>query len=344
MKKFIIIGSGLLVALLVILWLIPTGSTKKGTMEKDSAGNNSVSGSDGKLFDEAKGGKELFYEEQASEIYKDDKFLTYEEVIEKASSGRLNLVWELWTLRKKCPADYTPAQCNSLVLALIEKNFPPPGGTHLVGIFKNYIEYENEARKIEMGSKEKALSFEERYELLRKKRRDIFKEEDVKLVFGYEEAKVNFIEASQKLLEKLKNKSGDEKVREYEKTKKQVYGGYYDAVKEKEEKFDDYQTELFLRDADLKKLNPQEREAKTKEIEVKIFGKETAERMAKGREEFAREEELIQSYKQKETEFLANNSSLPQKEKEERLKKIRVGSARRTGTAEFYDSRSIQSY
>ncbi len=276
------------------------------------------------LFDEKIHGRS-FYEDQAGEIYKDEQFLSYEEIMRRVETGRMNLVWELWSLRRQCPTDYSPSQCNMLILAMIEKNFPPPGGPKLMSLFKNYAEYEKEAREIQLSQKDSVTPFDERYEMIKKKRREIFKDErDIELVFGLEESKVNFIQKSQKFIEDTKNKSGDERVKGYYKLREETYGKFHEGVKEREDKFDVYQTEVFLRNNDLAKLSESEKNGKLKEMEIRIFGKEAAAKIAKGREEIAAENQKVANYESKEKEFLSMNAGISEKEKQEKLKKLRV--------------------
>ncbi|MCB1177511.1 MAG: hypothetical protein KDK36_08035 [Leptospiraceae bacterium] len=338
--KNIIIGSVVVLAILLgILFFLPSKKEKNKEADLNNLEKQMTPQyPEGILFDETIAGKS-FYDDKSSQLYKDDTFMSYEDVIENAERGKINLVWELWKLRGKCPSDYMPSQCNMLILSLIEKNYPPPGGDKLAAIFKGYVEYEKGMQELDLGSKDKTLTFEEKYELVKKKRREIFKDEkDVELVFGLEEAKVNFIQSSNNFLEDNKGKTGDEKVKLYEKLKKETYGRYYDAVKEREDDYQSYQTELFLREEDLNKLSASEKETKIKSLEIKIFGKETAAKIAKGREELAKENEKINQYEAKEKEFLSMNSGISDKEKMEKLKKMRVELLGEEG-AELYETR-----
>ncbi|MCC7004299.1 hypothetical protein IT397_00015, partial [Candidatus Nomurabacteria bacterium] len=225
MKKILLITIPIL--MIGILYFMLNSTKKKA--DSDLGGLDKQMNPDYKnepLFDEKIYGKS-FYEEKAGEIYKDDGFLSYEEIVKRVESGRMNLVWELWSLRRQCPPDYSPSQCNMLILAMIEKNFSPPGGTKLANLFKGYVEYEKEARELQLSQKDSVTPFAERYEMIKKKRREVFKDErDIEFVFGLEESKVDFIQKSQKFLEETKNKSGEERVKGYNKLKEETYGQY----------------------------------------------------------------------------------------------------------------------
>ena len=62
----------------------------------------------------------------------------------------------------------------------------------------------------------------------------------------------------------------------------------------------------------------------TRAIQEKYFGKDGADRIQKSIEEASKEEKKIQDYEKKEAEFLSQNSGINLKEKEEKLREIRI--------------------
>jgi len=107
--------------------------------------------------------------------------MNYNEFTDKLKTGELNFVWEVWNLRRLCPEDYKPDQCNEVILKHIDKSYSPPDNEQLKSLFKDYFRYESSLREFELSPN---LKFEERYDLIKKKRIEILKEENSKLVFG----------------------------------------------------------------------------------------------------------------------------------------------------------------
>lgn len=267
------------------------------------------------------------HKEYDSVIDNFDMNLDYNEFMDDIKSGKRNFVWEIWALRKKCPKNYTFDQCNNHILSVIEKKFSSPEKEELKRIFSSYFKYEMEMREI--GLEKPQGTFSERYAETKRKRREIFGEEDAKLVFGMEEAKIDFSEAASNFLkEGSKKLTGKEKVEKYNALKREIYGDYYDAMVSREDKFQNYQTEMNFMEEDFKNLSEEERTNRMRAIQIKHFGKEEVERMlaeAKKEEDLRLEREnKIKSYETKEQEFLSQNKDLSSEEIEEKLKEIRV--------------------
>lgn len=74
-------------------------------------------------------------------------------------------------------------------------------------------------------------------------------------------------------------------------------------------------------------------------MEENIFGKEAADRIAKGREEYAEELKKIETYQIKEKEFLTANPGLSSKDREEKLMKLRIEYLGGKEEAELYSKR-----
>jgi len=247
--------------------------------------------------------------------------MNYNEFTDKLKTGELNFVWEVWNLRRLCPEDYKPDQCNEVILKHIDKSYSPPDNEQLKSLFKDYFRYESSLREFELSPN---LKFEERYDLIKKKRIEILKEENSKLVFGIEEVRVDLLKAEKEFLEASKKLNGDEKVKAYNELKKKTLGQYYDNIQKREDPFQNYTIELGLREEDLNKMSPEAKQSYLKDIQIRYFGKEGAERIQKAQDEIAKNDALIQEYEKKSKEFISQNSSLSPKERDEKLKELRI--------------------
>ncbi len=257
---------------------------------------------------------------EESSVLDSEVLLNYSEFSDKLKTGEINFIWEVWKLRRLCPEDYKPDQCNDIILSHIDKSYAPPDNELLKILFKDYFRYEAALRELDIPD---TLTFEERYSNLMKKRREIFREENSQLVFGLEESTVEFLKAQKEFIGSSQKSMGDERVKSYDAMKKKVYGSYYDNVLKREDPYDNYQIELSLRESELSKMSPQEKNSVLLKSQEKYFGKEGVERLKRAQEEIALEEKKQQDYEKKAEEFLSQNSSLPPKEKEEKLNELR---------------------
>jgi hypothetical protein len=253
--------------------------------------------------------------------FKDVDPKPYLVLLEDLKSGKINFVWEVWALRRNCPADYTASQCDASIMAYIEKSYSSPDKEKLKELFKSYFQYENEMRQMEFP---KDISFEEKYELIKKKRREMMGGEKSDLVFGMEESQVNFLKASKDFIDSSKSMNPEERVKKYEELRKKNYGSYYENVMKREDSYAHYQTEIDLREKELSGLSGEEKDKKLATLQVKYFGKEGAERIAKAKQEELAEQKKITDYENAEKEFLSANSSLSDKDKQAKLKDLRV--------------------
>ncbi|MCB1190590.1 MAG: lipase [Leptospiraceae bacterium] len=252
-------------------------------------------------------------------------FINYDEFMEGIKTGKRNFVWEIWALREKCPADYTLDHCNHHILGIIEQNYSSPIKEELKRIFTAYFKYELNIRETGIGKSQG--EFTERYQDLKKIRREFFSDEDANLVFGMEEAQIEFMEAAANFAKESEKLTGAEKVKKYETLKKQIYGAYYDAMVEREDKYQNYQTELNFKEEDFKNLSETEKTQALRSIQEKHFGKEEVERMlaeAKKEEDLRLEQEnKIKEYESKEKEFLSDNENLSPEERDKKLSELR---------------------
>lgn len=256
-----------------------------------------------------------------SSVLMQDQSVSYGEFIDRLKNGEINFVWELWAMRAKCPEDQTPDACDASILSFISKRYSSPEKEKLVELFKKYFQYEAEMREAGPPS---SSDFQQKYDYFKKKRREVLGKNDAELIFGMEEAQVDFLPLSHRMIAASKGMSGDERVKQYETLKKTTYGPYYDSIVKREDKFANYQTELSLREDDLKKLSDSERRARTTAMQERYFGKDAAAQIAKAEAEEAAEQKRLSDYEAKEKEFLTANAGLSDADKAARLKEIRV--------------------
>ncbi|WP_244241885.1 lipase secretion chaperone [Leptospira kanakyensis] len=242
-------------------------------------------------------------------------------MLDELKSGKINFVWEVWALRRKCKAGYTPDQCNATIIAYIEAEYESPDKEKVKDLFLSYFRYEEEYRKWEQPTD---LSFVELYEKIKAKRRDVLGEK-ADLIFGMEESQVSFLEGTQNFIKQSANLPAEQRVKQFEDLKKKTYGTYYDSLVSREDKFDHYQMEMSLRDKEFNNISdPKEKEKYLSRIETKYFGKERAANLAEERAKESKFQESISKYESKEKEFLRENASLSLSEKEKKLKEIRI--------------------
>jgi hypothetical protein len=317
-KNLLVIGGVLLIVSSLVYFFLKGKDSKVSNTtgvesELDKLSNDEIS----KIF--PMGIPSEFGEEES--VLDSENLLNYNEFTDKLKSGEINFVWEVWKLRRLCPDDFKPDQCNDVILKHIDKTYTPPDNEQLKSLFKDYFRYEVAIRELEIPPTNK---FEDKYESIKKKRQEILRDENSKLIFGMEEAKVDFISQEREFLESSKKLSGEERVKNYEALKKKTYGTYYENMKSREDTYTNYQTEISLREEDLKKLSPEAQSTQTRAIQEKYFGKEGADRIQKSMEEASKEDKKIQEYEKKASEFLSQNSGISPKEKEDKLQEIRV--------------------
>ena len=258
---------------------------------------------------------------QAMSIFDEDTPLTFSQIVDAARAGRISLVSELWRLRRKCPEDMERYQCNLLLRQWIMEKFPAPDNEQMVSLLINYLKYEEAMAGLRTPED---MTLEERYELIRQTRREIFGEDEAQLVFGLEEARFDFRQEFQRFNEETADMPGSQRMAAYERLRRQVYGDYYDAIVEREPPFDRYTMELTLRENDLESLESPARNQATREMRVRYFGPEAADRMEAVDRMLADENRRVAELERAEAEFLRNNAGLSQAEKDRRLYELRV--------------------
>jgi hypothetical protein len=317
-KNFLYVAIGVIVLGLIAFFIFGKGSKSK---KKAASGQEESvnSGSDSNLY--PMGSPESNIWDDALSSFQGDDKMGYIEFLEALKTGKKNFVWEVWALRRQCPEDYTPEQCNNTIMVLIDKNYPKPENESMKALFNKYFEFEKSMREFKTPENS---DFSQRYELIKEQRKKIMGNENASLIFGMEESQVEFLDASKNFFNSSKNLKGDERVSKYESLRKKTYGSYYDAILSREDKFQNYQTELELRDKDLTSLSQAEKDKKLRSIQEKFFVKEGADSIAKVQKETDEYNKKISDYQKQESEFLSANASLSDKEKAVKLEEMRI--------------------
>ncbi|MDF3819333.1 lipase secretion chaperone [Leptospira sp. 96542] len=279
-----------------------------------------------------------YYLESAKSMFSPEgRFLKFDEIIDRARRGELNFVSELWALRRQCPTDYTREQCHEFIKAFIQNEYSGKEADHLTKLLTNYLKYEDAMIQLDPGSK--SYTNMERYEQIKKLRRNFFSKEDAELIFGLEEATADFSFNRKNFLDDTKNLKGDDRIRKYEDYRKKTFGNYYDSIVAREPSYDRFETEMELRQNELAKLNGSERDNKEKEIRIRYFGKDGNERMEKVLKEMKEEEEQISKLETEESNFMKKNSNLSKEEMDKKLLELRIKMLGSKELAEEYGRR-----
>ncbi len=260
--------------------------------------------------------------DEALSPFRDDEPKPYLEILEDLETGKINFVWEVWALRRKCDPNFTAEQCNATLLKYIETEYSGTDREKILDLFQSYFKYEKEIHQLELPY---SLSFEDRYEKIKAKRRTVLGEEKTHLFFGMEESQVQFMEASANFIKSSTDMNSEDRVKKYFDLKKKTFGSFHNAMVAREDKFEIYQTEVLLREKELASLTqPEEKEKRLVQLETKYFGKEKAKELAELRKGELAEKQKIQKYEEKEKEFLSKNPNLSSAEKDKKLKQMRI--------------------
>lgn len=314
-KLLIVIGAAVLIVLAGLIYIL----SQDGTQTAD----------DSDLFTEA-GLPEIepitpeqrtSLKDEAVALFGNQPFLSYNEIMERARSGRLELVSELWKIRRMCPPQMSPEDCNLRIRVFLEENFPPPGGSKLSQLFARYLKYESFMRE---NKPPEGLSPTEQYAWIKEQRRKIFGDAAAGLIFGYQEAKVDFQPEFAGFLEETKDMPGDERLKKFEEMRKDHFGNYYDALIEQEPSYNRFEIEMTLRENDFSEMPEDAKSSEIRSIREEYFGKDGAERMAEVDKQIALEAKREEDYNKAKTELLAAKSNLSEAEKEAELNRLRI--------------------
>ena len=259
--------------------------------------------------------------EEAYGLFEDPSQLDYDALLEAVRTGKVSLVSELWKLRRNCPRGMSRYDCNIRIRAFIKEKYPPPGGDRLAELLGKYLTYEETMAEYAMPTD---ISSEERYELIKQKRREVFGSDDANLVFGLEEAKYNYTQDYKSMVADSEGLSGDEKMERFEEMRKETLGPYYEEMKAREPKFTVFEREMFFREDDMGKLDAGTRTEQTHAIRVKYFGEDGAQRMAAVDQQIAAEQEAVKNLQAAEADYLKNNNGAGDAEQEQALMELRV--------------------
>jgi hypothetical protein len=256
-------------------------------------------------------------------------FESWDSLLLLVRTGKVNLLLEIEALREACPENISIARCNDFAVKTIDKKFDGDIAENLKRLYNKLFLYESEIERLEDNLLE---DVDEKYKVFRKKRRKFFSESDAKLIFGMEEAEMDFQEAFQTLLDGSDELTGDEMVAGYEDLKKKIYGTMYETILSKEDPYQQYQVELQLREYELEQLPQDQREVRIRKIQEKYLGKEGADKF----EKLVKEEEAffqkMEEYKKKESDFIRENKHLSKEDLEDKLKSMKI---QEFGTAEM---------
>lgn len=246
--------------------------------------------------------------------------MSYVQIIEGLKSGEINLVWEIWSAREACAEGTPPESCDKQILDMILSNYPKGEAERLKELISRYFSYEDAIRKLDLPEN---MKFDEKYAKIKAKRREVLSEDMAKLIFGQEEVQIDFTDGVEEFKNKTKNMRGDERVAAYEDFKRKTYGQYHNALVKREDKYDNYQTEIDLRDNDFKKQNPGTKTQSIREIRERYFGKSATEKMEQAEKEANVEQQKIEQYEAEVAKLFATKKHLDEKEKDETLKALR---------------------
>lgn len=138
-------------------------------------------------------------------------------------AGRIDLALELVRLRRDCAGEVDEQGCNERIRKLIQ-NLPGKDKQRLIEIFDQYLQFEAKMRQSVPENFDK-LSYPEKYKLMKKARREFFGEDNAKLIFRVEEARIALQEEQSRFnTPEYANLPAEERLRMYEEKKKKFWG------------------------------------------------------------------------------------------------------------------------
>ncbi|MEQ9366401.1 MAG: lipase secretion chaperone [Leptospirales bacterium] len=319
--RMLVISGAMMTVLAVSLFVLlnDTGPARPMTFEEFAADSGSV--------DLAGEGRPGLYATDLIEPGRGDY------ILEDVAAGRINLLSELRRLRSYCDAETPARECDAMVIDFLNR-LPEPDGGRLVALFETYREYEQGRAAGRLAGEAPGLNSAERYARIRELRREIFGAEDAALVFGLEEAHMDFQQVVRRFAgdpAELAGLSPAERMAEFEAARVEVFGPYYETLREREPPENALGIELLVRSAELEQLPDTERESALHAIRVRHLGRERADAIL-GREQaasaaVAQNNAKLDGFLRAEQEFLAANPDLPVAERRAKIEELR---------AEFY--------
>ena len=257
--------------------------------------------------------------EEALLMFDQPGYLSFEEIMAGAKNGKVKLVSELWKLRRRCPPELSPEECNLRIKIFLREKFQP-GGEKLARLFAYYVRYETHMRS---EKPPEGLSPEEQYKWIKGQRRKIMGEEAASLIYGYEEARVDFRGEFQEFMDSTKGMDADQRIQKYEEFRREHYGDYYGTIKEREPKFNSYDVEMTLREEQFSGMDASQKDAKVREMRVSYFGEEAAKRMEAVDRQIEEEQQRNDAYEDAKAKLLEANPSASPAEREAMLTQLR---------------------
>ncbi|MCB1168948.1 MAG: hypothetical protein KDK25_01370 [Leptospiraceae bacterium] len=313
-KPLFIIGGVLFVLVVVLFYVLQPGDDLA-----DAPDLQTIDKEEQAILDSMSSEERARLKEEALLMFDQPGYLSFEEIMAGAKNGKVQLVSELWKLRRRCPPELSPEECNLRIKIFLREKFQP-GGEKLARLFAYYLRFEEHMRS---EKPPEDLSPREQYDWVKKQRRQIMGDEAANLIYGYEEARVGFPGKFQDFMKDTQGMPAEERLKKYEELRKEHYGNYYQTIKEREPKFNTYDVELTLREEQLAGLDASQRDAKIREIREDYFGKEAADRMEKVDQEIQQEQQRSEAYEDAKAKLLEANPSASATEKEAMLAELR---------------------
>ena len=317
-KSVIIIVASL--ALLAFFWMLSSEDRKEISKEEIETIDNYRPGDlerSNNAVDEVSASLASLQAE-ASELFGREKWPDYIDLVQKVREGRIDLIAELWRLRRQCENKVSYEKCNALIRLTLKDNFPSTGQEEMLSMFDKYLHYESFLRDYKAVKDRK-----ENLKILEEEQDKIFGHEQAGLLFGLTRANNRFQESASEYINETRGLKTPERMKKFEELRKKVFENYYDAVVEKEPAFQKYEREMVFQADEKKASNATLDAGEIAELREKYFGSEAAERMAKVDKQLEAEKGGIARYQAEEQRFLQNNGDLSGEEKAEKLKKLR---------------------
>ncbi len=271
--------------------------------------------------------------EQNRRLFTEENMYSFSQLMELARTGRISLVSELWRLRTKCgvAAGDLPDgsgraapqmnfdECNIRIENFLREQYPAPDNEKIIALFRSYLRYEDAMRHFNIPEN---LSPTERYDYIKKKRREFFSEADAQLIFGFEEARMAAQDALNEFVKSSTDMPAEQRVKKYYELRKSTLGEYNAAFTETEPAYTRYETELMLRGDEMQRKGNSA--AETQALRERYFGAAAAQRMAQVEKEIREERARIDSYEAAAEKFRRENSGLTEAERREKLRQLRI--------------------
>lgn len=285
-------------------------------------------------------------------LFSEENMYTFNQLMEMARLGRISLVSELWQLRTKCGTEggseeggsvaeprMSYEECNVRIENFLREEYPAPDNDKLVQLYRNYIKYEDAMRRLSMPDE---TPIAERLSTIRKKRREFFSEKDAHLIFGYEEAQQDAIEALTQFVASSHEMPAEDRIKKYYGLRKKILGDYNTYHDEIEPAFTKYETETLLRSDEMRRKGDLSRE--TQAMREKYFGEEGAKRMEKVEAEIRTERERVERYEGEAQAFKRANPGLSESELKDKLAAIRESAFGKEGAKEYERRMQYEEY